>query len=66
VLRYKANGKDSLRCLCLESHVHFDVTWNRGEPAPPKGTIITYRYQRGLDTSGQPRFPQILRVRPDE
>ena len=32
---------------------------------PPKGTIITFKYQRGIST-GQPRFPKLLRVHASE
>ena len=64
MLRYRANGKDSLRCESLESRVVFDVTWNRAVAPPPPGTIISYRYQEGLQ-NGLPRFPQFIRVRSD-
>lgn len=64
VVSYRNGGKDSLRCIDLKTRVPFQVTWNRNRPPPPKGSIITYRYQLGL-AGGQPRFPGFMRVRDD-
>ena len=63
VLKYRANGRDSLRCQALDTGVTFDLTWNRGTAPPPPGSIVSFAYQLGLQ--GGPRFPKFLRERPD-
>ena len=65
VLRYNRphNGKHSLRCANLVGHREFDLTWNRHEPPPPNGSIVTYRHARG-DLGAGPRHPVFMRVRP--
>jgi len=63
VLKYRAKGKDSLRCQALDTGVTFDLTWNRSTAPPPPGSIVSFAYQLGLQ--GGPRFPKFLRERPD-
>jgi len=71
---------DSLCCRSLnqpdvQEQPSFDVAWVKQgrhffDPEkqlyhPPAGTIITFKYQKGIST-GQPRFPKLLRVHTSE
>ena len=51
--------------VCLRSNPAHNNRWDRRERPPPAGTLITYRYQLGLQRN-QPRFPQFMRVRNDD